>query len=455
VSWWTQAKTFFDEVKSSKSEDVTDKNIPKEDLEYVTSVSEARLLAAPEGASFLIMMVAFLSVILIVWSLAMQVDEIVKAEGKIIPSKQVQNIQSLYGGIIKEVKVIEGQNVKKDDILLIIDDVNAKSNLLENEQNYYDLLARKEAIEAGLAGHRNVTFSEELHDYPDYMRLARARFNATWEEYLSGAKELQFAVEQREKEYANAISDKKSQESNYKLAKEELKLNEPLLKSGAISSVELLHIKQKVNEAEAKYLEAKNNVPKAKSAMQEAIQKLEAFKAQKVSIIEKEHEEVKTKLESIKAKGSSLEAKVSYATIKSPVTGIIKKINFNTIGGVIKPGESILEIIPTDDRLLIEAKVKPKDIGFIHEGLNAKVKLTAFDFATYGGLDGKVVFVSADTITDQKGVSFFLVRVLTDKNTIKDKKGITHTIIPGMQTEVDVVVDQKSIMAYILKPMLK
>ena len=135
--------------------------------------------------------------------------------------------------------------------------------------------------------------------------------------------------------------------------------------------------------------------------------------------------------------------------------GTIKKINFNTIGGVIRPGMDIMEIVPTDDKLIIEAKVKPKDIGFIHRGLNAKVKLTAFDFGTYGGLEGKVIFVSADTITDKKGTSFFLVRILTSKNYIMDKKNEKHIIIPGMQAESNIVVDQKSILEYILKPMLK
>jgi len=157
----------------------------------------------------------------------------------------------------------------------------------------------------------------------------------------------------------------------------------------------------------------------------------------------------------MQSKGVSLKAKVSHSKVVSPVVGTVKKINFNTVGGVIRPGMDIMEIIPTDDKLLIEVKVKPKDIGFILVGLKAKVKLTAFDFSTYGGLDGEVIFVSADTITDKKGISYFLVRVKTKTNYITDKKGVEHIIIPGMQAETNIVVDNKSIFAYILKPMLK
>jgi adhesin transport system membrane fusion protein len=185
------------------------------------------------------------------------------------------------------------------------------------------------------------------------------------------------------------------------------------------------------------------------------MQKRESYIHETKVKYQKERSEIKSKLNTMQSKGVSLKAKVSHSKVLSPVVGTVKKINFNTVGGVIRPGMDIMEIIPTDDKLILEVKVKPKDIGFIHTGLKAKIKLTAFDFSTYGGLDGEVIFVSADTITDKKGISYFLVRIKTEKNFIIDKKGMKHTIRPGMQVESDIVVDKKSIMAYILKPMLK
>jgi adhesin transport system membrane fusion protein len=455
MSWFSQMKTFLGEIKASKSKEPDNGNLDKSDLEYVTSVSEARLLAAPQGASFLIAMTFMLLVGLLVWSLVMKVDEVVKAEGKVIPSKQVQNIQSLDGGIIKEIHVIEGQTVKKGNLLVKIDDVSAKSDLLENEQSYFLLKARLEAIDAGLDNKHTITFSEELRDYPEITRVVRQRFDAVWQEFLTNAKQLEQGVAQREKEFDAAKSAFGTAKQDYDVAKEELELNRKAYEQQLIPKVEFLKFKHQVNERKAKFDQTRHDVPKAKAALQEAIQKLEAYKAQKRAEIEKEREDLKQKLDSFKAKGASLEAKVGYATIESPVDGIVKKINFNTIGGVVRSGESIMEIVPTDDQLLIEAKVKPKDIGFIQIGLDAMVKLTAYDFGTYGGLEGRVEFVSADAITDEKGNSFFIVRLRTQKNFITDKKGKNHIIIPGMQSEADIVVDQKNILSYILKPLLK
>lgn len=455
MSWFSQAKTFWQEVKASKSESVENEQIEASDLEYVTSVSEARLLAAPQGASFLIVLTMFFLVGILVWSVWMDVDEVVKAEGKVIPSRQIQNIQSLDGGIIKKINVLEGQQVSKGMMLVEIDDVAAQSNLQENEQNYYALKARLEAMDIGLQGNRNLTFSAELQNYPEITRVVRSRFNATWDEFTSKANELEQVVKQREKELEEAKSVLETAKQDLQLAEEELKLNKEAYEQRLIAKVEFLTIKHQMNERRQKYNNALHGVPKAKAALEEASYKLESYQAQKVSEIEKEREDIKAKLASFEAKKSSLEAKVDYAMLKSPVDGIVKKINFNTIGGVVRPGEIIMEVVPTDDTLLIEAKVKPKDIGFVNEGLEAMVKLTAFDFGTYGGLEGKVEFVSADAITDQKGNSFFIIRIRTERNFITAKDGQKHIIIPGMQSEADIVVDKKSILKYVLKPMLK
>ncbi len=457
MSWFTQAGIFFKEVGETRAreENEEEQKVTKDDMEFISSESEARLIAAPTGASFLVALTFLLMIALVTWSVVMQVDEVAKAQGKVIPSKQVQVIQNLEGGIVKEINVIEGQNVAIGDVLVIIDDVYAKSDVDENTQSYNALLARLVALKAGLEGKRMVKFPDELQAHQDIIAHARKRFHTDWEEIISKVKELEFAIEQRNREYDNAASDKKSRYASYLLTKEELSLNEPLLASGAISKVELLKIKQRANEEHAKYKQAKFAVPKAKSALQEAMQKRQSYINEQTSRFQKERSEVKTKLDAMQSKGVSLQAKLSHSVVKSPVVGTVKKINFNTIGGVIRPGMDIMEIVPTDDKLLIEVKVKPKDIGFITIGQHAKVKITAFDFSTYGGLEGTVEFLSADTITDKKGNSFYLARIRTKTNTIEDKKGIEHTIIPGMKTEVDIVLDQKSIFAYILKPMLK
>ncbi len=338
---------------------------------------------------------------------------------------------------------------------MVIDDVYAKSEVNENVNTYNSLLARLVALNTIIQGKRVLNFPDELKTDIELMSQERERFNAEWDTGMAKIKELEFSIDQRKQDMDNATSDQESKKQNYLLTKEELSLNEPLLKSGAISKVELLKIKQQVNDAKSKYEAAKFGLPKAESALHEAMQKREGYIQEAKVIFEKERNEVRVKLTSMQAKGVSLKAKLSHSVVKSPVVGTVKKINFNTIGGVVRPGMDIMEIVPTDDKLLIEVKVKPKDIGFMTIGQHAKVKITAFDFSTYGGLEGIVEFLSADTITDKKGNSFYLARIRTKSNIITDKKGKEHTIIPGMKTEVDIILDQKSILVYIFKPMLK
>jgi len=458
MSWIEQAKLFFKEVKETRVQEAKEQDeqkVSKEDMEFVSSASEARLLDVPQGASFLVALAVICVAGLITWSLIMQVDEVAKAQGKVIPSKQVQKIQTLEGGIVKEIKVVEGESVTKGEVLIVIDNVYAKSDVDENTNRYNALLARYVALTAGLNGKRFVKFPDELKPHVEIISQARKQFHADWDQVIAKVKELEFAIEQRNKELESAKDEKEAQEQNYKLAREELKLNEPLRKSGAISKVEYLHIKQKVNEAKSKLNQAKRAVPKARSALNEAMQKREAYIKEMTARFQKERNEIQTRLNAMQSKGVSLQAKLSHSIVKSPVDGTVKKINFNTIGGVIRPGMEVMQIVPTDDKLLVEVKIKPKDIGFIELGQKAKVKITAFDFSTYGGLDGKVVFISADTITDPKGNSYYLARIRTDSNIIVDKKGKKHTIIPGMKTEVDIILDQKNILSYILKPMLK
>ena len=424
-------------------------------MEFVSSSSEARLLEAPKGASFLTMLTFVFLIAIIVWSLVMTVDEVAKSQGKVIPSKQVQIIQTLEGGIVKEIKVMEGQNVKKGDILVIIDDVYAKSNVDENVNSYNSLLARLVALNTIIKGQRLLNFPKELKPHIEITSRAKDRFNAEWDQSMTKIKELEFSIDQRKKEHDSAIYQLSTEKSNYELAKEELDLNKPLVKSGALSKVEFLHIQQKVNESRSKLNKAKNGAPKTKAALNESIQKRESYINETKVKFEKERNEVQAKLNAMHSKGVSLQAKLSHSVVRSPVVGTVKKINFNTVGGVIRSGIDIMEIVPTDDKLLIEVKVKPKDIGFIELGQKAKVKITAFDYSTYGGLEGSVDFITADTITDKKGNSFYLARIRTKSNIIIDKKNKEHTIIPGMKTEVDIILDQKSILTYILKPMLK
>ncbi len=205
----------------------------------------------------------------------------------------------------------------------------------------------------------------------------------------------------------------------------------PLVNKGAVSEVELLRIKRSENEIKSKIL---------------------IFKRQALSELNK----AKSELSALKESYVADKDRVNRTTVRAPLKGIIKQIKINTIGGVIKPGMDILEIVPLDDTLLIEAKIRPQDIGFIHPQQKAMVKITAYDYSIYGGLEGKVEHISADTIVDDKDNSYYLIQVRTNKNYLKGKhKDKSLYIIPGMLASVDILTGKKSVLEYLLKPILK
>ena len=453
MGWFSQAVTFFKEVKNAKK--IKEEALPNDELEFVSSASEARLLHTPAGASLLIMVSFFLLATLLIWSVISPIDEVVKAQGKVIPSKQVQAIQNLEGGILQELKVREGQIVQKGEVVAILDDTGIKSSYQEQKNNYIKLLARIQRLDDEVHEDDEVTFDEQLENYADVKDHERQLFKSSRQSYLSKLSEVDYEIERAKAELHAARSNFLILKDNYKVAEEEMAVNEAAYKKNAISKVDYIKEKQRINELKASLKKVELEIPQLRANFHAMETKKEKIKQNYKSELLKERSDIEIKLEQFQAQATTLEDKVERTILTAPETGTIKEIYINTIGGVVRPGMVIMDLVPVDDKLLIEAKVNPRDIGFIHKGLKCKVKFTAFDFSKYGGLEGLVDYVSADSITDKKGNSFYQVRVLTSKTSLSDKKGGHLQIIPGMQTEVDIIVDQKSILEYIVKPVLR
>lgn len=348
-----------------------------------------------------------------VWAHFAVLDEITSGLGKVIPSSQVQTIQNLEGGILSELSVREGDVVKKDQTLLRIDDTKFVSSYKEGRARYLALLAANARLQAQTTGSRPV-FSKEIRDEaPESVKIESALFD-------SQMKSLDAALD--------------SVKRSYKLAKEELDRTMPLVQKGAVSEVEILRLQRQVNELQGQ-IEDKRNKFRADAQSQLNNNQLDIAGLEQTNI--------------------SSADRVSRTIVRSPVHGVIKKINVITIGGIIQPGMDIMEIVPIEENLLIEAKVRPADIAFLRPGQDATVKITAYDFSIYGGIRGKLEHISADTIIDEKqGESYFLIRVRTDANFVKsgDKQ---LPIIPGMTASVEILTGQKSVLSYLLKPFLK
>ena len=410
---------------------------------------------------FFAIMVFFLGAFL--WAYFSKIDELTRGEGKVIPSEKIKTIQSLDGGIISEILIKEGSIVKEGEPLMKIDTTRFEASLEENKQTYYHLLVTKARLELESKINLDdeipeINYSDEvLANANTFAMNDRKLFTSRMEELKSTTKTFKIQLKQKEQEI-NELSTKASQlKISIALVREETKTMELLVARQSKSKVDLLKIKRELAQLEGELQGTYSSIPRAKFAIEEAqnkiVEKLKIFKSEASNELQKTNTEIK-KYES---KLVADEDKLDKTVLISPVDGIIKQINVNTIGGVVKSGMDLIEIVPQSDILLIEAKIDPKDIAFINPKQKAIVKITAYDFSIYGGLEGKIVEISADSIEDKDNknqTSYYKVVIKTEQNYLeKDKQKLP--IIPGMVTTVDIVTGKKSILDFILKPILK
>ncbi|MBI5790520.1 MAG: HlyD family type I secretion periplasmic adaptor subunit [Rhodocyclales bacterium] len=387
----------------------------------------------------------------IMWTAVALIDEITKGEGKVIPSSQIQVLQSLDGGIVAEINVKEGQVVEAGQILLRVDPTRFESSVRENRSQYLALTAKVARLRALAEGLPFVPPPEVMVEDPktvqDEQRLYQtARSNV--EAQISIARQQ---LIQRQQELSEMRFKREQASQAYELTAKELAVTKPLIDSGAVSEVELLRLERDTSRFRGERDMASAQILRSQAAMSEASRKIEEVELNARNEVRKDLADTMAKLNAFTEGGVGLADKVKHASIRSPVKGTVSRLLVNTVGGVVQPGRDLVEVVPLDDALILEAKVAPKDIAFLRPGQAAMVKFTAYDFSTYGGLEAKLEHIGADSITDEKGNTFFLVRVRTNKSRL----GANLPIIPGMVAEVDIITGQKSILAYLLKPVLR
>ncbi|MGE5452383.1 MAG: HlyD family type I secretion periplasmic adaptor subunit [Acidobacteriota bacterium] len=392
--------------------------------------------------------------VLIAWAAVAPVDEVTKGEAKVIPSRQLQIIQSFDGGVVSEILVKEGQQVEAGQLLLKIDETRATSGVRESAAQAFALQARLARLKALAEGQafapptprpNNAEEQRVVEEERQLYDSKRSELQA-----LVGISEQQLA--QRQQELSEAQSKKESASRSLDLSQQELTKTRPLLATGAVSEVEILRLERDVSRARGDKEQATAQSARASAAIAEARRKIQETELSFRNEARKELSEVLGRLNALNEGAVALVDKVDKAQVKSPVRGRVQRLLANTVGGVVQPGKDIVEIVPLDDALVLEAKVQPKDIAFIHPGQNATVKFTAYDFSIYGGLDAVVENISPDTETDERGTNtFYVVRVRTRQTNFSDKM----PIIPGMTAEVDILTGKKTVLSYLLKPVLK
>ena len=386
------------------------------DLEFMSSLSEAVLQKAPSSSRKILWVIAIAVFWVILWASIAEVDELTRGEGKVIPTQQLQVIQNLEGGIVSEIPVTEGDNVKKGQVLLRIDDKNFASSFGESRLRYVELKAKSMRLEAEANAQPFSINNDTSPEMQKQIAYEKSLYDSNQEQLLKNIQILQEQARQKENELTELESKVSQLQNSYELVKRELSIMEPLVKKGLVSEMEFLQLKRQTNNIQGELQTTRLAIPRVQSAILEVKSKRGEAELNFKNRAKKELNEAVAEMSRLQEVHTSLEDRVQRTLVRAPVDGTIKQLLVNTVSGVVKPGMNILEIVPTEDTLLIEAKIKPSDVAFLRLGLDATVKFTAYDFSIYGGLKGKLVFISADTITNDRGESYYLVHIKTDKN---------------------------------------
>lgn len=418
-------------------------------------VNKALIEDAPRVIRLTIWAIIAFFVFLVVWAGFSQIDEVTRGDGKAIPSSKLQKIQNLEGGIVAELYVKEGQIVEAGAPLIRLDDTRFVSNAGETEALRLAMQLRVERLSAQVDDRPLNIPDEVLKAAPSQAANERSLYESRRQQLKDEVGGLQEQLVQRQQELREFTSKQGQYRSQLSLQRQEINMSEPLVAQGAVSPVEVLRLKRAEMETRGQLDATTLAIPRAESAIKEVQRKIDETRGKFRSEALTQLNEARTELNKAESTGRALEDRVSRTLVTSPVRGIVKQLLVNTVGGVIQPGSDMVEIVPLDDTLLVEAKIRPQDIAFLHPGQEAVVKFTAYDYTVYGGLKAKLERIGADTITDEdKKTTYYMITLRTDRSHLgTDEKPLL--IIPGMIASVDIITGKKSILSYLLKPIIK
>ncbi|WP_171023789.1 HlyD family type I secretion periplasmic adaptor subunit [Mannheimia varigena] len=401
------------------SQNQMQEKVKQADLSLINDLNAALQTEKHNRSFAVIILFAIFLVVFVIWSYFSPIEEVTRGQGSVIPSSREQIVQSLDPGIISEMKVKEGDIVEKDQVLLTLDDTRSSAVFRESEakvQNLEAVVSRLQSEAYGVALKFPERISEEVRD------RELAAYNAR-------RRAMQDAV--------NGFARSKA------LLDKEIAIVSPMVKKGVMSAVELLRMQRQSAELANQITERKN---------------------QYSAIASNELVQAESELAQAKENMAMRADPVERSQIKAPLRGIVKNIRINTVGGVVQAGQDILEIVPLDDTLIVQAYISPKDVAFIRVGQEALIKVSAYDYAIYGGLEGKVVLLSPDTLQDDRRPSelklnpeqsYYRVLVETSDSHITDKAGNRLDISPGMTATVDIKTGEKTIFQYLIKPITR
>ncbi|TFH55496.1 MAG: HlyD family type I secretion periplasmic adaptor subunit, partial [Candidatus Zixiibacteriota bacterium] len=401
-----------------------------------------------------VLLLLFSSLSLFLWAALATVDVIVRTEGQIIPAGKSQIVQHLEGGIVRKIFVQEGQLVVADQPLMELSDVKTRSDLGQEQSRLDALRGREARLLAEVDGQNTITFPKNLTD-PNVIRVETAAWQARRAQLAEEVQVLRSQSVQKKNELTEITSKHQNLLAELDLANQQYQVIDGLRKNNAASEMEVLDSQMRIQRLKSQIAEAANAGPRLQAAQLEAESRekeaIARFRAEASSALTQVREELERSSHEIGTNVDRLDRNV----VRSPVAGLVNKLNVTTIGAVVRPSEILLEITPSDQRLVIQTRSNPNDRAHLRRGLPARVRVGAYDYATYGTFEGHVTEVSADTLSDEKGNRYYRVNVEVDVATLVSRVRQPGVLVPGMAASADIAVGKRTILSYILSPLLK
>ena len=428
------------------------------DRDFVTDpVADALQGPRHEARWILWCTVAFVCVA-VVWAAIARLDEVTVAQGQVIPSSRVQIVQNLEGGIVSEILVEPGQSVTRGQALMRIDDKRFSSSYQEGDAKDGALRTRIARLEAEAGLKPFVPPADLARLKPELVQQERDLYDSRRRDFDSGLAVLRRQAEQRRQERGEMEARVEKLANSSQLIQQELAMVRPAVEKGVVSRVDLLRLERQASDIDGELAMARLAVPRLRAAEQEGRQKADQFIDDFRAKASRELSDARAEQSVVSATKVALEDRLDRTVVRAPVAGTVKQVKVNTVGGVVQPGMDLVEIVPTDDALMVEARVRPADIAFLRPGLEAMVKLSAYDFSIYGGIEGTVEHISADAIVDERPgtrpEAYYLVRIRT-RGTSHSAHNAPLKILPGMQATVDIRTGRRTVLQYLLKPVLR
>mgnify|MGYP000536635011 CR=1 FL=1 len=416
-------------------------------------IDEAMPIEPARAAQYLLYAIAALFLITLLWASVARLDRVTRGQGRVITSNQLQELQYLEGGIVKEILVSAGDQVEAGEVLVKLDPTQINVEYAQGQEGYNVLAARIARLEAEAALSPLLFPPELTAASPRVVGNERALYEARQAELDASLGVEEKKLDQRRQANRDASVAYETAKEAFSLATQEMEMMQRLVDKGIEPRVELLRAQQREATARGDMQRAEIAVNRSALEVSEAEGEIDRIKKTFAATAVDELNKAKAEFEEMKSELPALQDKVARTDVRAPVAGTVNRVMVSTIGGVVAPGETIVELVPSEDSLLVEARIKQADIGFLRIGQDAKVSITAYDSSVYGSLEGSIETISPDAIEDEKtGERYFNVIVRTSADALQSKRG-TLNIMPGMAAEVAVLNGKRSVLAYIMKPL--